>query len=53
MAYLLNWMEMPSLPQAQALPYSYIVIKMLSKYFKNNFPLEFTEQQKEFQATAR
>ena len=26
---------------------------VLFKYFKNNFPLEFTEQQKEFQATAR
>ena len=26
---------------------------VLFKYFKNNFLLEFTEQQKEFQATAR
>ena len=32
---------------------SFSQLIVLFKYFKNNFPLEFTEQQKEFQATAR
>ena len=32
---------------------SFSQLIVLFKYLKNNFPLEFTEQQKEFQATAR